>query len=410
MNKKIKFLTLLLAFCFTASFAACNIAPLDSSKERVPESVVIIPGENGGEIERPGANNDTAKYLQAKATKAGRVTLEKDSDCPADFVLSVEGDEELRILQITDTQMIDETQVRLGNGAVSSRYADHDDCVYDIVRYVVDQTKPDLILLTGDFVYGDYDDNGSLFREQTDFFDSLGIYWAPIFGNHDNDSDSNYAIWLEEGWNDWYGRKQCSYFEQAEYCLFRTRVDLSGYSNYSIAIKQNDEFVRSIFMLDTHGSHQTTQEIKQVQLNWYTQSVKAINAFAGKNVPNFVAIHVPLYAFNLAAQQYGYVYGTVPNIEIPANSNGDWGYLLANPGGMDKNMTAFNTFKAGGADAILAGHEHMNNASILYDGVRLVFGTKSSKYDKYNDKLLGATLFTVNGASFVTSPVYYVES
>ena len=72
--------------------------------------------------------------------------------------------------------------------------------MYDLLRYVVAQTQPDLILLTGDYVYGDYDDNGSCFREQTDFFDSLGVYWAPIFGNHDNDSDSNYARWLEEGW------------------------------------------------------------------------------------------------------------------------------------------------------------------------------------------------------------------
>ena len=83
MNKKIKQLTLLLVFCFTASFIACSnttnssISSEDSSSVRVPEKVVVIPGENGGQIERPKENDTTAKYLQAKATKAGRVTLEK---------------------------------------------------------------------------------------------------------------------------------------------------------------------------------------------------------------------------------------------------------------------------------------------------------------------------------------------
>lgn len=411
MKQKIKLISLLISFMFVCSLTACggsapNDSTLgDSSSPRVPTVVEIVPGGLGG-----GEATETVKptrHLRAKADKAGRVTLEKNSDIPADFVLNVEGDGEIKVLQITDTQMIDHTQVRLGNGAVSSGYADRDYIMYDLLRYVVEQTKPDLILLTGDYVYGDYDDNGSCFREQTDFFDSLGIYWAPIFGNHDNDSDSNYARWLEEGWEDWYGRRQCQYFEDSEYCLFRTRVDLSGYSNYSIAIKQKGELLRSVYMLDTHGSHQTAQEIKQIQLDWYKAGVKAINEYAGKQIPSFVGIHVPLYAFNLAAQQYGYVKGTTPNMEIPANDNGDWGFLYANPGGMDTDMNAFNTFKAGGTDAILAGHIHQNNASILYEGVRLVFGTKSSRYDKYVESLLGATLFTVNGASFVTSPVYY---
>ena len=160
-------------------------------------------------------------------------------------------------------------------------------------------------------------------------------------------------------------------------------------------------------MIDTHGSHQTAQEIKQIQLDWYKESVAAINEFAGKAVPQFICIHVPIYAFNLAAQQYGYVEGTTPNMEIPANDNGDFGFIRQNPGSMDKSMVAFNTFKNNGADAILAGHLHKNNSSILYQGVRMVFGTKSSRYDKYSEDLLGGTIFTVIGGNFTVAPVYY---
>ena len=397
---------LILAF----SLAACSFQSVDGLNSSVeeeivtPDSVVIVP--EGEAPQNPSAEKEV-KYLRNKVEKAGRVTLDKNSDCPADFVLNVEGNEPIRILQITDTQMIDHTQVRLGNGAVTNAYADRDRCIYDIVRYTVEQTNPDLILLTGDYVYGDYDDNGSLFREQTDFFDSLGIYWAVIFGNHDNDSDSEYARWLEEGWDDWYGRKQCQYLEAATHCLFRTRAEVTGYSNFSIAIKQNGEFVRTVFMLDTHGSHSTAQEINATQLKWYKSVTASINEYAGKALPQFIGIHVPLYAFNLAAQQYGYVAGTTPNIEIPANDNGDFGFIRQNPGTMDKSMTVFNTFKQNGADAILAGHLHQNNSSILYEGVRLVFGTKSSRYDKYAEDLLGGTIFTVTSDNFTVAPVYY---
>ncbi len=410
MKKHSKLMALLLSFMFAFSLAGC-VVPTESgngsSSGLLPSEVVIAPG---GESIVTKPVTSTNRHLTAKVEKAGRVTLEKNSECPADFVLNVEGEEEIKILQITDTQMIDPTQVRLGNGAVSDRYLDRDYVMYDILRYVINATKPDLILVTGDYVYGDYDDNGSCFREQTQFFDSMGIYWAPIYGNHDNDSDSEYARWLEEGWEDWYGRSQCQYFEQAKYCLFRTRAEISGYSNYSIAIKQNGEFIRSIFMLDTHGAHSTTQGIYDQQVKWFKETNGEINAYAGKTLPNFTAIHVPLYAFNLALQQkYGYVEGTTPNIEIPANADGDWGFALTNPGGHDKNLAVFNALKNNGTDAILAGHQHTNNYSILYEGVRLVFGTKSSRYDQYSEDLLGATLFTVNGGNFTVSPVYYVD-
>ena len=162
MKQKIKLISLLMTFLFVCSLTACGLTPVDSSSPRVPEVVEIVPGglgENGStETLKP------TRHLRAKADKAGRVKLEKNSDIPADFVLNVEGDGEIKVLQITDTQMIDHTQVRLGNGAVSSGYADRDYIMYDLLRYVVEQTKPDLILLTGDYVYGDYDDNGSCFK------------------------------------------------------------------------------------------------------------------------------------------------------------------------------------------------------------------------------------------------------
>ena len=76
-------------------------------------------------------------------------------------------------------------------------------------------------------------------------------------------------------------------------------------------------------------------------------------------------------------------------------------------GTWDGDDTAFQIFKANGADAILAGHLHSNNTSILYQGVRLVFGMKSSTYDKYDETMLGGTLFTLTGTQFKVELCHY---
>lgn len=411
MKKLKKLFVLLLSAVFAGSFGACAAGGSESSQKTPPASQSETNGESdsGGTGDSSSSTEEKTilEYLEGKAEKAGRVALDKLSDCPADFVLKVEGNDEIKILQLTDTQMIDPEQVRRGGGKLPDRYGDRDACIYDIVRQTVEETQPDLILITGDYVYGEYDDNGTLFREQTDFFDSLKIYWAPVFGNHDNDSNSEYSQWVDPEYPEWYARKQCQYLEGAEYCLFRTRANISGYSNYSIAVEQNGTILRSIFMMDTHGSVGTVQGLTSAQMDWYKESVEAIDAYADKTIPNFVGIHVPLKAFADAAKQYGYTGTGVPDITIPENDKGDFGTMRSAIGTWDGDDTAFQIFKANGADAILAGHLHSNNTSILYQGVRLVFGMKSSTYDKYDETMLGGTLFTLTGTQFKVELCHY---
>ena len=54
------------------------------------------------------------------------------------------------------------------------------------------------------------------------------------------------------------------------------------------------------------------------------------------------------------------------------------------------DMTPF--WNACGVDGIFVGHCHMNNTSILYNGVRLTFGLKTGAYDYYTNGQLGGTV------------------
>ena len=57
-----------------------------------------------------------------------------------------------------------------------------------------------------------------------------------------------------------------------------------------------------------------------------------------------------------------------------------------------------------GADSFFIGHEHCNNASVVYDGVRYQFGQKSSTYDRYVSVMPDDTI-TTGTRSAVEAPL-----
>jgi hypothetical protein len=62
----------------------------------------------------------------------------------------------------------------------------------------------------------------------------------------------------------------------------------------------------------------------------------------------------------------------------------------------------FRAMKEAGSDFILAGHDHMNNFNIKYDGIRFVYGLKTGR-GSYNELLtVGGTLITVSSDGSVS--------
>ena len=86
-----------------------------------------------------------------------------------DFVVRLSADREntpIKILQLTDTQIIDSSQRRRPDririDEINAWSPENFDAQCgDHIRSIIAQTHPDLIILTGDIVYGSFDDNGS---------------------------------------------------------------------------------------------------------------------------------------------------------------------------------------------------------------------------------------------------------
>ena len=308
-----------------------------------------------------------------------------------DFVVRLEENRRgtpIRLLQLTDMQFIDAAQMRTPDRLrVDEVQAWGTDkrmamCGNQIVSLVT-QTKPDLIFITGDIVYGEFDDSGNSFEWFCDFMDGFGIPWAPVFGNHDNETARGV---------DW----QCARFAQSRHCLF-ARGEVTGNGNYTVGIAVGDELVRVMHMVDSHGCLHAGG-IYPDQLDLIAQ-----NAAAYGDVPGFMAFHIPTECFAQAEKAKGYIADAHVDYTIGvdvAAKDGDFGACYERYGVLktDRDFMAF--LHDNRIDGVFVGHCHRINTCITYEGVKLVFGLKTGQYDYHQAGSLGGTLVTLGGDGF----------
>lgn len=311
---------------------------------------------------------------------------------PCDYEISVEGKDKITILQLTDPQI----------------HQKGDDWLYDraykYMDFAVEQTNPDLILLTGDIIYGRYDDDGELLKNIVSKMESYGVPWAPVFGNHDNESKKG---------TEW----QCLQFLLAENCLFKIRNELSGNGNYSIGLKLNGELVHTIYMIDTKGcamvdgvkNQVSSYGISTEQIDFIKEGQENAALYAGKAVKGFVGLHVmPAVITAPIAVKYNHNLKDGIKFTIPENDYGDFGeFGQGFAKTVDTSGDAFDGFLESDIDGVFCGHYHENNASVMYEGIRLTFGLKSSTCDSHDINKLGGTRIEVMKDSFTVEHVYY---
>lgn len=371
-----------------------------------------------------------------------------------DFVVSVESGRDPVILQFADPQIMDSSTARnvtLDERAVAFWNEDsRDELAYDLMTEIVEATDPDLILVSGDVIYGRYDydryeggvcvsEEGHLHTEFIAFMESFNIPWAPIMGNHDLETPKG-ADWVSDR------------YEEAPNCLFKQNT-LSGHGNYTIGIEQDDEIKRVIFNMDTNGcsgasdatlaspqtirpgtdnswgTYEALYGLQKDQIAWFENAANGIKA-AFPNTKLSVHIHVPMnYVYTAMNEAYKAKVGSpVAKREIASgyeetgkflapqriigHTEGDFGILCSMYA--PEVVDCWDTVKTNGADDVIhngmvalgvdsffLGHMHSNSASIVYNGVRYQFGQKCSLYDD--------TQYINNTTGKVTVQKAYVE-
>lgn len=282
--------------------------------------------------------------------------------------------EEFKILQLTDIQL----WTNLSDNKKALK----------MVTDLVDKTKPDLIVLTGDNVSGIT--SNYLVRQLIKVMDATKTPWAPVFGNHDSEGKATL---------NWQGDR----FEESEYCLFsKGPSNLYGSGNYVVNITENGKVIESLMMLD-NGRYYNYGEAgkKEVymgyeQMAWYQWNIEGIAASAGKTVPSMVFSHVAMPEMKAALEQHAVLDEATGVYTVPEEYGfGSCAYL---PGVAPVNSGFFDLCKKlGSTHAIFCGHDHENDASITYEGITMTYGLKAgpSPAPWNNATRYGGTMITI---------------
>ncbi len=347
-------------------------------------AVIVLLGSLGGLANAISNKAHLGSLEDLSAVEySNQLVPEKD----ADGVWTFTTDKDFRVMQLTD--------VHIGGGWMCTS---KDTMALNAVAAMVTAEKPDLVIITGDLVYpvpyaaGTFDNMNSAELVAT-LMESLGVYWMPVFGNHDTEIYSKYT------------REDISKFysdEKWTYCLFENNSDdeVDGYCNQIINVKNSQGLItQSLYTFDTHsyvdgdylGIGWKYDNIHENQVNWYKtniekynkQNVELINASEWENkeellntysvVKSLAFWHVPNTEYLDAWNEYVEAgYKDTENAKYYYGIVGETGKMVYSGVYEDEIFEAMQTL--GSTKGIFCGHDHLNNFSIEYKGIRLTYG------------------------------------
>ncbi len=323
-----------------------------------------------------------------------------------DFSLQAVPGKPFTILQLTDMQFIDASQKRTPDrlSPWSNEWWQPENLekiALTRIRRTVAESEPDMIVITGDMIYGQFDDNGSMHRRLCECMGSFGIPWAPVFGNHDCET----ALGV-----DW----QCDLYAHAPGCLF-ARGSVTGNSNYTVGIYEGDSLVRVLFMMDanccfggTDPALYKASAFGEDQVAWLQHTADRIRETLGRTVPAFLCCHIPPADMHTALVDAGYAspetVGGALRFRIGEEPAGmEPVFAPASPGDMGYTDRPVNVLSnriepqliRSGVDGVFCGHCHETTLSVAHGPIRYTFGVKCGTYDHHYEGLMGGTKITL---------------
>ena len=283
-----------------------------------------------------------------------------------------EKDKDFVILNLADVQLCDLEDVW------------HFKTVKREIEYLVETAKPDLITLTGDQTWSN--ENLLSLNYLIGVLESFGIPYAPVFGNHDCGNEMDSAVYSRN--------KCCDVYENARNCLFRRGpTNIGALGNYVVNIMEDGKIFRTVYMLDSGYEDVITDGQKE----WFLWNANGIKDIIGYYPESLAFMHKPLPEYGLAYRDY------ISGGETTAIGSVHVHYSLW---GSDQNGF-FESAKSVNVKDVVCGHQHGNNFTLLYDGVRLTFALKTGElggfYEDGTTYLNGATVIRIGGETVIES-------
>lgn len=265
--------------------------------------------------------------------------------------------QELRILQLTDLHFDDGE-------------CENDKKTIALLDAVIPEAKPDIIIITGDFVTCDLNTKHAPVVLRHIY--KHGIPWAYVWGNHDTEYGEGYREMIEA-------------VSTLPNCINpKTQEGISGHSNFVLGFGQEGREEWLLIGLDS-GAYNANELIggydfvKSDQIDWYKQVIDKRR----EKDERFAALcfmHIALPEYNIAKYADD-VYGKC-NEEIccPRQNSGLFSAML----------------EKGHTRGVFVGHDHINDFEGTLYGICLCFG-RCGGFNTYGKKGYprGARLITI---------------
>lgn len=147
------------------------------------------------------------------------------------------------------------------------------------IKNMIDASNPDLIVTGGDNFAGVF--NHFHVKAFVKMMDEFGVPWAPIFGNHEYDFNSDL----------YYLSKQLLKSENIIFDVGPTNID--GFSNYLINIMDGDSVFYSLVLMDSNAEvfrydgrgnrlFSYYDGIRPSQIEWYEDNIRGLAKSEGE--------------------------------------------------------------------------------------------------------------------------------
>ncbi len=234
--------------------------------------------------------------------------------------------------------------------------------------------KPDLVIFTGDVILSKYQQIDAIQFGQ--LMEKMGVYWAYVFGNHEARAEKEYFKYLIF--------KSITDFP---HCISKFgNPELFGYGNFIINIMNSEtELRQSLVCLDSGRDmcepHLTNDNIPQEirerggydyikpsQIEWYKNEITELREEYGE-AKNMLYMHIPIKEYEEVFKDSG------DNLHFVPTGKADilYGAQYESIGSSPYNSGLFSAMKEMSAQAIFAGHDHVNDWAAIYDGIYLVY-------------------------------------
>ena len=317
--------------------------------------------------------------------------------------LTKQKDKDFTVLNLTDTQ--------LSNGEWADDSKNRKILEYTITE-LVKKTNPDLITISGDLAWAGHD---HAYDMLANFLDSFGLPWAPVWGNHDNQNGEDYI------------RGVAARYKQHPLCLYDDGPAEFGNGNYVLEIAEENRPVCALILADTHDRAPFTKadgevenawgKLRPCQVQWLEEVCTKLKAAGCADAA--LIQHIPIHGYRPASAA-AYKEGIDLKAMTVSDSLGSdcWNSGYEDSVGVQHEGVASYPADEGALDAlkhggivrhIVAGHDHINNFIIRYEGIRMIYALKTGAGCYWDPSLNGGTVLKITEKGICDAYHVYVD-